>query len=314
MGKLSVLCRNVTTFTESGELDEPALRQFLQRFVDTDVGIYLGSGGTGEGHALSMAELSRVYKIGAEVCKGKILVYANQPEQHTAKATLAHAEIAIQAGVDAINIYPILGLHGMRPKDPELMAYYEDIFSVVKHPVVLGINPVVGYIPSKDFMAKVCNRFPQVVAINVKKVSHTYLLDLRQAVNRDLLYFVDDLGSSLNAFALGAHGITGANANIIPKTHRRYLDLYSEKNFDELAVVYEHLLRFSQFMNKWSPTFARPFKMAMQILKLPGGKGGLRKPYLMPEAADMQTFTEGLLKLNIPEINEMAKAAGLRAS
>jgi 4-hydroxy-tetrahydrodipicolinate synthase len=312
MPKLSILCRNATTFSESGGLDEDALRQFLQRFVDANIGVYLGSGGSGEGHALSMAELRRVYQIGVEVCRGRIPVYANQPEQHTAKATLEHALLAIETGVDAINLYAIAGLHGMRPKDPELLAYYEELLSAIKHPVVLSINPIVGYIPTSAFIAKICCRFPQIIAVNLTKVGHAYLLDLKRTIDREVSYFVDDLPSSLNAFILGANGLTGAGANILPKTYRLYLDLFESRRFDELATVYQHLLRFGQYVNKWSPTYARSIKMAMKVLKLPGGKGGLRRPYLMPDAEELQSFTEGLLRLGLPEIEEQARAAGLR--
>ena len=48
-----MLCRNATTFTKSKELDEEAFRKFLQRLVDAKLGVYLASGGSGEGHDLS---------------------------------------------------------------------------------------------------------------------------------------------------------------------------------------------------------------------------------------------------------------------
>ena len=70
----SMICRTATTFTPDGELDEDALRQFLQRFVNAKLGIYLASGGSGEGHALSLDEIRRVYEIGVEVCRGKVAV------------------------------------------------------------------------------------------------------------------------------------------------------------------------------------------------------------------------------------------------
>ena len=52
--------------------------------------------------------------------------------------------------------------------------------------------------------------------------------------------------------------------------------------------------------------------MAMKILKLPGGEGGPRGPYLMPPDDEVQKFADGLLRLRLPEIDETARAAGLR--
>ena len=47
----------------------------------------------------------------------------------------------------------------------------------------------------------------------------------------------------------------------------------------------------------------------MKVLKLPGWEGGLRKPYLMPADDVVRSFADGLLRLGIPEIDEMARAA-----
>ena len=51
--------------------------------------------------------------------------------------------------------------------------------------------------------------------------------------------------------------------------------------------------------------------MALKVFKLPGGEGGVRAPYLMPGEAERDRFAAGLIKLDVPEINELARAAGL---
>ncbi|MEJ0097567.1 MAG: hypothetical protein WDM84_06040 [Bauldia sp.] len=69
--------------------------------------------------------------------------------------------------------------------------------------------------------------------------------------------------------------------------------------------------RAYQHLTKWAPAGARWIKMGMKVLKLPGGEGGLRRPYLMPPEDELRKFTDGLLRLGIPEVDEMAKKAGL---
>jgi hypothetical protein len=51
--------------------------------------------------------------------------------------------------------------------------------------------------------------------------------------------------------------------------------------------------------------------MAMKVLKLPGGEGGTRGPYLMPPEDEVRKFTEGMLRLRLAEIDDLARAAGL---
>jgi 4-hydroxy-tetrahydrodipicolinate synthase len=57
---------SATTFAPDGTLDEDAFRRWLHRFRDLKLGVYVGSGGNGEGHALTPAELDRVYRIAVE--------------------------------------------------------------------------------------------------------------------------------------------------------------------------------------------------------------------------------------------------------
>jgi hypothetical protein len=58
-------------------------------------------------------------------------------------------------------------------------------------------------------------------------------------------------------------------------------------------------------LNRYSAPYSGPrwMKMAMQVLDLPGGAGGLRRPYLMPSADEVRRFGEGLLALDIDEVN-----------
>ncbi len=312
MADLTWYCMCATTFSrETGELDEVAFRLFLQRIVDAKLGVYLGSAGSGEGHALTRDELRRVYQIGVEVCKGKVPVHANPPEQHTSRAAREHALIAVEAGVEVVHMYSLAGWHGMRPTDAELTAYYDDLLSAIKHPVAFAVNPTMGYTPKPALVADICHRYPQIVAVKLTGMPDTYLINLMDLIGRNMSYHVM-LPGSLNAFLLGANALFGSESNIIPKTYRSYLDLYQQKRFDELRPVYADLRRFNQYVNQWAPNNPRWLKMAMKVLKLPGGEGGMREPYRMPSKEELQKFTDGLLRLGIAEVEELARAAGLR--
>ncbi|MBI4191507.1 MAG: dihydrodipicolinate synthase family protein [Betaproteobacteria bacterium] len=310
MSGITLICRSGTPFTADGKLDEQGLRGYLHRFIDARLGVNLASGGSGEGHALSIAELKRVYEIGVEECKGKVPVFANPPEQHTVRATREQTMLAVEAGVDVVNVYPPAAWHGMRPKDSELVAYYDDLFGEIKYPIALSVNPVIGYLPDAATIADVCQRYKQIAILNLFGVSDGYLVDVKDRIARDLPIHVP-LRGSLNALALGARGLVGAEANVLPKTHRQYIDLYEQKRTDEIGAVYAHILRFKQFAARWEPANPRWIKMAMKVLKLPGGAGGVREPYRNPTPEDLRAFTDGLLKLGVPEIDEQARAAGL---
>ncbi len=303
-----LLCRTATTFAPNGNLDENAFRLFMQRFVRSKVGVYLGSGGSGEGHALTHAELKRVYQLGVEECKGKVPVYANPPEAHSPQAVIEQTMLAVEAGVELINIYGPAPWHGFLPTDAELIAYYDAVLPSIRYPVALAPQPLLGYAPKPAVLADVCRRYPQVEAVNLSGVSDAYFVDFKDRLNRDLPLYVS-LEGSLNTLALGAHGLNGAEANIVPKTYRRYMDLYESGQTEELGRVYRDLKRIFRFVEAWAPATPRWLKMFFKVFKLPGD--GLRLPYLMPSEAELQKFADGLMALNVPEITELGRAAGL---
>lgn len=308
-----MLCRSATPFTVGGELDEAALRKHLLRLVDANLGVYLGNPGSGEGHALTHDELRRLYKIGVDVCKGRVPVHANPPEQPTARDTLEQMAIAIDAGVDLINLYGPAGRHGYKGTDDELLAYFDHVLSATSHAIALAPDPATGHTAKPEIVANICNRYLQIKAVNLGDTSEDYLLTLRGLLARPVDLCVVSPGA-LRALDIGAAGAVSAEANIIPKTCRRYLNsLESNSASAEATAVYLQLKKFSIYVSKWGPSNARWIKVCMKVLKLPGGEGGLREPYQLPTESEMRKFVAGLLKLDIPEIDELADLAGCTA-
>ncbi len=308
-----VLCRAATPFTPEGALDEAALRRSLERLVAAKMGVYLGNPGAGEGHALTEPELDRLYRVGVEICKGKVPVHANPPEQPTARDAIRHLKIAAAAGVELVNLYGPSGRHGYKPTDLELAAYFDEVLSQVKHSVAIAPDPATGYTAKADIVAQVCEKYPLVRAINVGEPGEDYLLTLEDRLKRDVEICVVSPGA-LKALDIGAAGALSVEANIIPETCQRYFQAYNAGNSAEAGAAYLQLRRFMQYCSKWGPVHARWLKMCMRVLKLPGGAGSVREPYQLPAAEEIRKFGEGLIKLDIPEISEQARRAGLQAA
>ena len=314
MAGLELFCRIATPFKKSGEIDEEALRKFLQRFIKSKIGIYLCSAGGGESHALTWQELRRIYQIGLEECKGKIAVHGNPPEQYSVRLTREYIYQAIEAGVDMVSIYGLASRHGMRPTDMELALYFKEVLAGVKHPMSLAVNAhIMGYTPNPEVMANVVNTHPNIVAFNLSHGGDGYYLKFVEHLKRDIAIYVHCNGS-LNKLAMGAKGVFGTEANIIPKTQRAYIDACEKRDFAKCGRYYAHVLRYTNFISQWYPSNARSIKMAMRLFKLPGWEGGVREPYRMPPEKEYVRFVDGLLKLGIPEIEEQARAAGVRIS
>lgn len=304
---------STTAFTPEGGIDEPAFRSWLRRFADLGLGVYVASGGNGEGHALTKDELREVYRISVSELKGKVPVHANLPEEHTARQTIVQAQLAAEAGVDAVHLYVLESRHGMKPTDRELRTYFEDVLSAVDHPVCIAINPTVGPVPSAAFVADLVKRYPQIVSIRMSHQLDIYMIELKRRIEREVEYYsLFESGGIFAALAMGATAFSGA-ANLMPKTFRRFVDLCDAGRFDEVVGPLTDLRRFNDYGSKFGSN-ARWLKMAMKGFKLAGGEGGLRRPYLMPRQDELDAFMKGLVALNIAEIDELAVGAGLKAS
>jgi 4-hydroxy-tetrahydrodipicolinate synthase len=310
--EIMIVSRNATTWTADKKLDEEAYRQSLQPFLDSRIIVFLASGGSGEANSLSMDELKRVYEIGVDVFKGTMPVYANVPETRNARDAIDFAKMAIDAGVDAVNFYGPASLHGYKPLDNELERYFDVILGEISQPSLLAPNPSQGYEPSPRLIADLANRHSQVFAVNLVGLDgDEYFLKIRDMLD-DRVALNVPLPGALQMLDLGATGLICNLSNLIPKTVRSYITHYENGEREELGRVYAELQRFSRYVER--PVWKNPRwqKMAMQIFGQPGGQGGVREPLLMPSDEEIQRFQDGLLDLGIAEIDELAKAAGLR--
>jgi dihydrodipicolinate synthase/N-acetylneuraminate lyase len=305
---VNLVVRTATTFTPTGELDEEAFAAYLERFISAGLVVYVASGGSGEGCALTFDELRRVYEVGVAACRGKVTVAANIPDQVTAIASIEHAKFAAGFGVDYVQIYGPGQAHGYKANDTEYLAYFDQVLSEITTPVALSPNPTVCY-AEPWVVAQIANKYPQVIGINLTGIyDDLYTINLRDRLERDVFINADWIGS-LNTLGVGATGLHASQANFLPQTFRRYLDAYNTGDFAGLHKAYADLRRATQYINQWQAWSPRFHKMVMKAFKLPGWEGSVRPPFVAYDDAELERFAAGALELDIPEINNMARAA-----
>jgi hypothetical protein len=90
---------------------------------------------------------------------------------------------------------------------------------------------------------------------------------------------------------------------------RSYVDQYESGDLVAMDRTYADLRRFERYCNTTAWRNPRWQKMALKVLKLPGGSGGLRPPFLMPADEELSTFADGLFELGIPELTDLLESA-----
>jgi 4-hydroxy-tetrahydrodipicolinate synthase len=280
----------------------------LDRIVAAGVTAYVASGGSGEGHSMTPPELRQLYSAAVRICGGRAPVYANPPEQHTVAATVAHVRLALDAGVDLVNVYGPAGWHGYQATAEEYVAFFDEVLPQVPGLVALCPNPGLGYPVAPATVATICAHHRQVAAVNLNGVSPDYLPRLQDTIRDDVLLYVDE--GALPAAARGdVAGVVSALPNVIPGTFRQLLQAARAGRSDEESRMQGHIDRLRRFARQLPGGSPRWIKLAMQVMHLPGGLGGARPPYLPPSATEPEQFRRQLLALDIPEINQALAAA-----
>src|SRR4029450_4412163 len=84
-GTPSAFVISITPFDADGDIDFGALRAHFARLAESGVGVYVGGGGSGEGHALLPSEVDRLLEIAFEDLVGKVPTRAMGVEPRTAR-------------------------------------------------------------------------------------------------------------------------------------------------------------------------------------------------------------------------------------
>jgi 4-hydroxy-tetrahydrodipicolinate synthase len=301
-----VFCMSITPFDNMGEFDEVAYRHHLNRLCEAEVGIYVASPGSGEGHSLSPAELDRAYRIAVEVCKNRVPIHANPPESRNADEMLRKIEIAVAAGVDSVQLYTVDAGHGMQPTPAEQESYYRTLLSRVTGSVGLSVNVLAGgYVTPIDVYAKLCAEYSQITYINVNQPPTSYLAELMERVGSNVaIYTAPEMLAE--GLTLGAKGCLTGHANVIPYVLRSIGYHFARGNPKACGESLRELFRLNRTVAGfgldglsalWS---ARWLKVAMEALDLPGHSGGrMRSPYRVPTPEEKAKLAERLRAIDI---------------
>ena len=299
-----------TPFKDDGSLDLDSFASLLDNMCQANIGVYLGSGGAGEGHALSVDELKDVYRVGVEVCKGRVPVAANPREPRTAHQMLELATAAADAGVDLVQLYSLDAGHGMKPTPTELENYYTFLLDRLDHPIAISVHMYYPYHVPPALLGELAKRYKQIEAINVIMPTAYYLevRDEMATVGRDVRLYTSMM-TMAEGLLSGSSGVQAAEPNIIPFAMRALADAIVTGDTAAASELFPFVYNVMRVCNRWAPSTARWLKMALKVLDLPGKNGVLREPYYLPGEADLKSMADEFERLDVRGV-EARLAAG----
>jgi 4-hydroxy-tetrahydrodipicolinate synthase len=256
----------VTPFSETGTVNEKALRSHIDFLIGKGVAGIVPCGTTGESATLSWEEHNHVVDIALEQAKGSgIQVIAGAGSNNTAES-LAAARHAHERGADAILcITPYYN----RPTAEGLYQHFKTIATQVDIPIVVYNVPSrtgVNILP--ETLERLCE-FKNIIAVKEASGTILQISEIHRRCGERLTILSGDDPLTLPVLVCGGKGVISVVANIAPEKPIAMINAFFAKDLQGALALHETLLPLSQAM--FIETNPIPVKTAMNLLGMMAG-------------------------------------------
>ena len=267
-GTPSTFVISQTPFGVDGEIDWSATRAHLGRLKEAGVGVYVGGGGSGEGHTLLTEEVEQLLSVAAEELVGSVPARAMGVEPRTARQMIEFGRLVEASGLEAMQVYSLDMGHLGRPSLAEQEHYFREVLDAVGVPTILSTHFSVGYMVPIELLCRLCEEYDSVIGVNCSiGQDFTYLVRLLDELPARVEVHVGGPMHALSALAMGATGYLSSEGNLAPKLAKSLVDLYAAGDHRGAEDAYaKMLLLFSMAM-----TGVGGGKPLQNALGLPGG-------------------------------------------
>jgi 4-hydroxy-tetrahydrodipicolinate synthase len=237
----------VTPFRGDGSLDEPRLRNLIQRQIDAGIDFLVPCGTTGESPTLTHEEHVRVVEIAVQLAKGRVPVLAGAGGNNTAEVIALTRELAAVGADGILSVTPYYN----KPTQEGLYQHYRAIANAISLPIILySVQGRTG-VNIEPATVKRLAGIDNIIGIKEASGSIAQMAAILNIVPEDFIVLSGDDAVTLPLIALGGHGVISVVSNEIPaemtrlarlalrgdisgarEVHRRYHSLM-EVNFVE---------------------------------------------------------------------------------
>ena len=203
----------VTPFTTDGEVDEAAMRAFVEWQVTDGVDFVVPCGSTGEAVALSASEHRRVIEVTVEQVNGRVPVVAGAGSNDTRKAIAFSREARAAGATHLLHVTPMYN----KPPQRALLAHFRAIADACDLPIVLYNVPGRTAINLEAATCLELARDPRFVAVKEASGNIGQIAQIIRERPDGFGVFSGDDGFTLSVMASGGDGVISVVSNIVPR-------------------------------------------------------------------------------------------------
>jgi 4-hydroxy-tetrahydrodipicolinate synthase len=203
----------VTPF-RNGKIDEPKIKELVERHVSHGTDGIVPCGTTGESPTLSHPEHKRVVELVIEAARGRVQVLAGTGSNSTAEAIdlTAHAKKAGATGALVVNPYY------NRPTQEGLYQHFKAVADTVDIPIVIyNIQGRTAVNVETDTMVRLVRDCPNIVGVKEASGSLDQMTQVILACGPEFSVLSGDDNLTLPLMSVGGRGVISVIANIVPR-------------------------------------------------------------------------------------------------
>jgi 4-hydroxy-tetrahydrodipicolinate synthase len=293
-----ILCLPVTPFTKNDEIDEPALRQIVEKIITDGADALVPTGATGEFPHLLHEERQQIWKIVLDHTNGRIPVLAGTGGI-SIKESLMFTKQAKDIGCDGVMLsHPIL----FKTTDDETYNYFEAIASKVDIPILMYNNPGLGRTMSPNVIERLADNFENVVSYKEDDFNNDRFARVIYRCRKKISIFIGNPAVYLSFLSHGAHGALIAQFQAFPHLMLGLKHSFEQGDSEKTMYYHEMIMRMFDIIdtNFAGTSFAGYHKA---IWRLRGADLDLRVrgPQTPARPDQLEKARADFLTLDIPE-------------
>lgn len=284
----------ITPMKKGGEIDEEAVRKFVDFQINQGTHGLVPCGTTGESATMTHAEHKTMIEIVIDQAKGRVPVLAGTGSNstHEALELTKHAE---KAGADAaLLITPYYN----KPTQRGLIHHFTTIADSTNIPLVLYNVPSRTGVNMETATTLELAKHKNIIAIKEASGNLGQIMDIIAGAPPGFAVVSGDDSLTYSICTLGGTGVISVAANVAPKSVSEFANELIQGNYAKARELHFKLMPL--FKGLFIETNPGPCKKAAQLMNLAAVDNWyLRSPLVEPTADNTEKIRSVLKQLNL---------------